>query len=87
MKLDNFCQSCGNSFKDFKRGSEKDGSDSEKYCLVCYKNGEFTSKEITFDQMLEKGIDNIENKKMNSWKRKIMISYYPKMLKKLDRWK
>ncbi len=87
MKLDNFCQSCGMPFKDVEKGTEKNGSDSKKYCSLCYKNGEFIEKDITFDQMLEKGIEGLKNKKMNSFKRKMMISYYPKMLKKLDRWK
>lgn len=35
------CQSCGMPLKDNNNGTEKDGSQSEKYCNLCYKNGEF----------------------------------------------
>lgn len=39
------CQSCGMLFQTKKagdcRGTEKDGSRSEKWCSLCYTNGEF----------------------------------------------
>ncbi len=48
-----FCQSCGmpmNTEED--RGTEKDLSKSEDYCVYCYQNGEFTSEQ-TLDEMIE----------------------------------
>ncbi len=46
------CQSCGMPLKNQdQKGTEKDESKSEKYCINCYKNGEFTWKDATVDQM------------------------------------
>lgn len=46
------CQSCGMPLKDdTQKGSEKDGAKSQKYCVHCYKNGEFTWKDATVEQM------------------------------------
>lgn len=49
------CQSCGMPMEkpdDF--GKEKDGSRNEEYCHFCFANGEFTNKDITLEQMVEK---------------------------------
>ncbi len=35
------------------RGIERDGSKSEKWCSLCYLNGEFLDPECTVDQMIE----------------------------------
>ena len=37
-----FCQSCGMPLTDENRGTNADGSNSEDYCVYCYKKGEFT---------------------------------------------
>lgn len=47
------CQSCGmNLDTNEVKGTNKDGSKSDKYCVYCYKDGEFT-KDITMDEMIE----------------------------------
>lgn len=48
-----FCQSCNMPIvnNDLK-GTEKDGSISEDYCIYCYENGEFTS-DMTMDEMID----------------------------------
>ncbi len=35
------------------RGTEKDGSKSEKYCVLCYADGAFIGPDCTLDQMIE----------------------------------
>ena len=49
------CQSCGMPLQTKKagdcRGTEKDGAKSEKWCKLCYKNGEFTSPDCNLEQM------------------------------------
>jgi hypothetical protein len=47
------CQSCGRPLKDEVKGTEKDGSLSEKYCNLCYENGAFIDPDITLEQMQE----------------------------------
>jgi len=34
-------------------GTEVNGSNSEKYCVYCYKDGRFTQPEATLEQMIE----------------------------------
>jgi len=46
------CQSCGMPIgKDELKGSEADGSKSQKYCVHCYKEGKFTWPGATAAQM------------------------------------
>lgn len=47
-----FCQSCGMPLTDENRGTNADGSNSEDYCVYCYKKGEFT-QDFTMSQMIE----------------------------------
>ncbi|HVX58244.1 MAG TPA: zinc ribbon domain-containing protein [Candidatus Saccharimonadales bacterium] len=47
-----FCQSCGMPLNmDEQHGTETDGSLSPKFCVHCYKGGEFTWPDATLDQM------------------------------------
>lgn len=46
------CQSCGMPLKkEEDKGTEADGTKSEKYCAHCYKRGKFTWPDATADQM------------------------------------
>ncbi|MBU3734905.1 MAG: hypothetical protein FGM60_04775 [Candidatus Planktophila sp.] len=51
------CQSCGMPLITKKagdcRGSESDGSKSEKWCSLCYQNGAFIGGECSLEQMIE----------------------------------
>ena len=55
MKYKN-CQSCGMPLsKDLERGgTEADGTKSLMYCSHCYQNGQFTSPDITVEQMIQR---------------------------------
>lgn len=55
--MEKFCQSCAmplNLHGQDVRGTEKDGSKSERYCSYCYADGAFLEPDITFEQMLAK---------------------------------
>lgn len=46
------CQSCGMPLKnEEQKGTEADGSKSQKYCINCYKGGKFTWTDATAEQM------------------------------------
>lgn len=51
------CQSCGMPLVTKKaadcRGSEADGSKSDKWCILCYENGAFVGDDCTLEQMQE----------------------------------
>lgn len=49
-----FCQSCGMPIDLGElRGTEKDGSRSEKYCTYCYSDGAFLQPDATLEEMIE----------------------------------
>lgn len=48
------CQSCSMPMTDIKlRGTEKDGSINNEYCLHCYQNGAFIQPKATLEEMIE----------------------------------
>lgn len=52
MSTEKFCQSCSMPLDNNEmRGTEKDGSKSNEYCVYCYKDGAFTTPDITLGQM------------------------------------
>lgn len=46
------CQSCGMPMNMDQYASNEDGSQNEKYCCYCMKNGDFT-QELTMEDMAE----------------------------------
>ena len=49
-----FCQSCSMPMNQPDLlGTEADGSKIEKYCVYCYKDGEFIQPDATLEQMIE----------------------------------
>lgn len=49
-----FCQSCGMplSQQEFF-GTEADSSKNQKYCIYCYKDGQFTQPDASLEQMIQ----------------------------------
>jgi len=80
----NRCQSCGKHFNSVvKYGTEKKNEEKNyNFCLSCYKNGEFTNKDLTFDEMKTKCVDELRAKHKN----KVYIKLYILILRTLDRW-
>lgn len=81
------CQSCGMPLNSKKsgdcRGTEKDGSKSEKWCKLCYKKGKFTGPDCKLDQM--KAI--VDRALIETGSGKIMRWMAQKQLPHLERWK
>lgn len=81
------CQSCGMPLQTKKagdcRGSEADGTKSEKWCSLCYQNGALINPDMTLDEM-RKIVDNalIENSSG-----RIMRWMAQQQLPRLERWK
>jgi len=65
------------------RGSEKDGSKSEKFCNLCYKKGKFRQPDMTLEEM-KQTVDKAL--KEQHWPRPLRW-LAKKQLPKLERWK
>lgn len=86
--MEKFCQSCMMPLNNGENnGTNSDGEMNNKFCKYCFKNGEFTVKDITVEEMLEMSIKGLKRMKMNPIKRWFLIKSYPMMIKKLERWK
>lgn len=81
------CQSCGMPLQTSKagdcRGSEKDGTKSEKWCSLCYENGAFVTPNCSLDHM-KKIVDDALKEQGSG---KVMRWLAQKQLPQLERWK
>jgi hypothetical protein len=81
------CQSCGMPLQTKKagdcRGTESNGSKSEKWCSLCYENGSFIGGDCTLEEMTQ--IVDKALKDQNAWF--LMRWMAKKQLPKLERWK
>lgn len=81
------CQSCGMPLQTTKsgdcRGTEADGSKSEKWCSLCYENGAFIGADCTLDEM-KKIVDNALKEQGRG---RIVRWMAQKQLPTLERWK
>lgn len=66
-----------------KGGIEKDGTHSSKWCSLCYKDGAFTGKDCTLEEM-KKIVDDAMKKQGMNW---IMRTMAMMQLPHLKRWK
>ena len=81
------CQSCGMPLLTKKagdcRGTEVDGSKSEKWCSLCYRNGEFVTPNMSIDEMALIVDDALKQEKV--W---FPLRFLAKrQLPKLERWR
>ena len=81
-----FCQSCGMPFKKDPEGggTEADGSKSQKYCSLCYQNGNFLSPEIDTPEKMQKFCIEAMNKNGTP---KFIAWIFTRGIPKLERWK
>lgn len=79
------CQSCGMPIKkDQVKGTEKDGSLSEKFCILCYKDGQFIGDpNCTMEQMQEIAIKGMYEKGFPKF---IARHIAKNQIPKLERW-
>lgn len=91
MNTDKFCQSCAMPLQDKKtdlRGSTNNGQKSSQYCMYCYQGGKLLEPNLTYDEMLKKGMNGINNNpKMNRLSKWMMRKSYPSLLRQMRRWK
>lgn len=80
------CQSCGMPLHTKQagdcRGTEADGSKSEKWCSLCYEKGIFTDPTCSLDNMKQK-VDNVLKENGNG---RLMRWLAKKQLPHLERW-
>ncbi len=84
MAKKQFCQSCSMPLDGKCNGTEKDGSLSRKYCIMCYKDGKFIDPDMTLARMT-KIVDTVL-KEEKGWG-PIRRWFARGMLPKLERWK
>ena len=81
------CQSCGMPLQTKKagdcRGTEANGTKSEKWCKLCYEQGEFITPDCTLEQM--KTI--VDNALKENGSGRLMRWMAQKQLPSLERWK
>lgn len=54
------CQSCGMFLQqDSDKGTERDGSKSEEYCVFCFQQGAFTH-DITMEELVEHNLQTLD---------------------------
>lgn len=76
------CQSCGMPLKDEAKGSEADGTRSDRYCVHCYQDGAFTAPEATVEEMRKYSIKGMTE---SGWPR-FLATFLTKNIYKLPRW-
>ncbi len=87
MENNKFCQSCGFPLKKDTQGggTEQDGSKSEKYCSMCYKDGNFISpQEIDTAKKMQKFcVQQMKKSGMNG----LVAWVATRGIPRLERWK
>ena len=81
------CQSCGMPLHTRKagdcRGTEADGSFSEKWCRLCYVNGTFTGPDCTLPEM----IAIVDNALIENGSGRLMRWAARRQVPRLERWR
>ncbi len=81
------CQSCGMPLITAKagdcRGTEADGSLSEKWCSLCYADGKFITPDCTLDEMRKIVDTALKEQNSGAFMRKMALRQIPT----LERWK
>ncbi|TMU83564.1 hypothetical protein FGG79_19240 [Bacillus sp. BHET2] len=84
MKQYKKCQSCGMPLKKTEvRGTEANLETSTMYCKHCYREGEFTQKDLSVDEM--KGF--VKGKCIEMGVPSFLSGMFVKNIHKLERWK
>ncbi len=77
------CQSCAMPLtNEDGKGTNKDGSKSEEYCIYCFKNGEFVEN-LTLREAIAKSADYAD---MAGITKEQAIAYSSKVFPTLRRW-
>ena len=78
------CQSCSMPLsKDVKGGgTNADGSLSDKYCSLCYQDGQFTMPDLTAGEMQDFCVEQLTKQGVP----KVMAWLFTRSIPKLERW-
>ena len=60
--MEKVCQSCGLPLNERILGNENNGTFSQEYCYLCYRNGKFILPNLTMDEMKQQ-ISKVVNEK------------------------
>ena len=78
------CQSCGLPFTDENRGTNRDQSGSEDYCINCFKNGSFVEPSLSLREMEVRSLEKAEkNENLTLEEAQVAL----KILPTLKRWR
>ena len=85
--MEKVCQSCGIPLNERILGNENNGTFSQEYCYLCYRNGKFILPNLTMDEMkqqISKIVNQSLENKFQKWLTKKVLCL---QLKTLKRWK
>ncbi|HSN49810.1 MAG TPA: zinc ribbon domain-containing protein [Bacteroidales bacterium] len=84
-KENKICQSCGMPLKrdENNGGTESDGTKSKKYCSHCYQTGQFTSPDMTVNEMR----DRVKVKMKEMGFPSFLLWFFVMNIPRLERWK
>lgn len=85
--MEKVCQSCGLPLNERVLGNENNGSFSQEYCYLCYRNGRFIQPNMTLDEMKQQVIKMIDQTPSNKFQKWMLKKVYPLQLKALKRWR
>ena len=66
--MEKVCQSCGLPLNERILGNENNGTFSQEYCYLCYRNGKFILPNLTMDEMKQQ-ISKIVNQSLENKKK------------------
>lgn len=80
-----YCQSCGMHMKRDTHGggTNADGSKNTMYCSHCYRDGAFTMRNISVDDMKERTRVRLKEGGFPGF----MAAFFTRNLHKLERWR
>lgn len=77
------CQSCGFHFTGESKGTNRDHSLNNDYCMNCFRNGEFTEPSLTMHELERRLLEMAEEHNEISYEEAMEII---RILPQLKRW-
>lgn len=85
--MEKVCQSCGLPLNERILGNENNGTFSQEYCYLCYRNGKFINPDLTLEQMKQHIVKMIDQTQANKFQKWMLKKVYPLQLRSLKRWR
>lgn len=84
--MEKICQSCGLPLNERILGNELNGTFSNEYCYLCYRNGAFIDPNLTIEDMKKRVVGMIDQTPTNKFQKWMLKKVYPLQLHSLKRW-